>query len=97
MSIRYILIPKWDELVEFVDEIMNAIPDYVQLWLCWLGFESYPRWMVRHGRKPLRRIHVPTYQWARLQKEFEELIGWSMIRLSGGKMRSHFITINLTE
>jgi len=28
ITIKGFQIPKWDELVQFVDEIMNAIPDY---------------------------------------------------------------------
>ena len=73
ITIKGFQIPKWDELVQFVDEIMNAIPDYG--YVGWDLVLTPDGWCVMEGNYSgeftFQLINGRGYK-----KEFEELIDW---------------------
>ena len=73
ITIKGLQIPKWDELVVFVDEIMKAIPDYG--YVGWDFVLTPNGWCVMEGNYSgeftFQLINGRGYK-----KEFEDLIGW---------------------
>ena len=73
ITIKGFQIPKWDELIEFVDEIMNAIPEYG--YVGWDLVLTPDGWCVMEGNYSgeftFQLINGRGYR-----NEFEELIGW---------------------
>ena len=73
ITIKGFQIPKWDELVEFVDEIMDALPGYN--YVGWDLVLTPNGWCVMEGNYSgdftFQLINGRGYK-----REFEELIGW---------------------
>ncbi len=73
ITIKGFQIPKWNELVKFVDEIMNAIPDYG--YVGWDIVLTPDGWCIMEGNYSgefiFQLINGHGYK-----KEFEELIDW---------------------
>ena len=73
ITLKGFQIPKWKELVQFVDEIMAAIPDYG--YVGWDLVLTPQGWCVMEGNYAGEFM----YQLIRgrgFKKDFEELIGW---------------------
>lgn len=73
ITIKGFQIPKWDELVAFVDEIMNEMPEYG--YIGWDLVLTPNGWCVMEGNYSgeftFQLINGRGYK-----REFEELIGW---------------------
>lgn len=73
LQIKGFQIPKWDELIGFVDELMNEMPDY--RCIAWDLVLTPTGWCVMEGNYSgefiFQLINGRGYK-----KEFEDLIGW---------------------
>lgn len=73
ITIKGFQIPKWDELVEFVDEIMNALPGYN--YVGWDLVLTPNGWCVMEGNYS-GEFTFQVINGRGYKREFEELIGW---------------------
>lgn len=73
ITIKGFKIPKWDELVAFVDEIMAALPDY--RYIGWDLVLTPDGWCVMEGNYSGEFI-TQIINGCGQKKEFEKLIGW---------------------
>lgn len=73
ITIKGFQIPKWDELVQFVDEIMNELPEYGTV--AWDLVLTPNGWCVMEGNYSGDFMFQMT-SGRGFKKEYEELIGW---------------------
>ena len=74
ITIKGFQIPKWDELIEFVDEIMAELPEYGCI--AWDLVLTPRGWCVMEGNYSGDFMFQMTSNRG-FKKEFEELIGWT--------------------
>lgn len=75
ITIKGYQIPKWDELLEFVDEIMKKVPTY--------GYIGWDLVLTDNGWVVMEANYSGEFTWQLIRgeggkKEFEDLIGWKM-------------------
>ena len=77
ITIKGFQIPKWDELVQFVDEIMNELPEYGTV--AWDLVLTPKGWCIMEGNYSGDFMFQMT-SGRGFKKEYEELIGWKYDR-----------------